>query len=168
MTLVAAAMGGMAMLGTDTAYWVIAVLLWVGGTGMGWAMTPATASITDSLPAEEQGVASAMNDVAREVGGALGIAVLGSVLSNGYRSALDLNGAPAPVAAAARESVAAATGFPEPIRSMARGAFVDGLGDTLALASALMIVCAVVVACVIGARRRKAAARHTRLVPVDH
>jgi len=166
MTLVAVAMGGMATLGTDTHYAVIAVLLWIGGTGMGWAMTPATASITDSLPVEEQGVASAMNDVAREVGGALGIAVLGSVLSNGYRSALDLHGAPAPVAAAARESVAAATGFPEPIRSMARGAFVDGLGDTLALASALMIVCAVVVACVLGVRGRRAA-RHTRLVAAD-
>jgi len=168
MTLVAVAMGGMATLGTDTGYWVIAVLLWVGGTGMGWAMTPATTSITDALPVEEQGVASAMNDVAREVGGALGIAVLGSVLSNGYRSALDLHGVPAPMAAAARESVAAATSFPEPIRSMARGAFVDGLGDTLAVAAALMVVCALLVAVVAGRRRRKAAARHTSLVPADH
>lgn len=153
MTLVAGAMAGLATVGADTHYGVIAVLLWVGGTGMGWAMTPATTSITDSLPAEEQGVASAMNDVAREVGGALGIAVLGSVLSNGYRSALDLHGMPRPMADAARESVAAATAFPEPVRSLARAAFVAGLGDTLALAAALLVLCAVAVAVVLGARR---------------
>ncbi|RNI23058.1 MFS transporter [Flexivirga caeni] len=154
MALVALAIGGLATVSVHTHYWVIAVLLWVAGTGMGWAMTPATTSITDSLPAHEQGVASAMNDVAREVGGALGIAVLGSILSNGYRRALDLTGVPQPMAAAARESVAAATGFPEPIRLMARVAFVDGLGDGLSIAAALLAVCAVTVALVIGPRRR--------------
>lgn len=152
MTLVGLAMAGLATINAHTHYWVIAVLLWVAGTGMGWAMTPATTSITDSLPPEEQGVASAMNDVAREVGGALGIAVLGSVLSDGYRSALHLHGLPAQMAAAARESVAAATSFPEPVRSMARGAFVGGLSDTLGLAAILMIGCAIGVATVIRTR----------------
>ncbi|WP_446665557.1 MFS transporter [Flexivirga sp. B27] len=158
MTLVAVAMAGLATVGADTSYWVIAVLLWIGGTGMGWAMTPATASITDALPAAEQGVASAMNDVAREVGGALGIAVLGSVLSNGYRSALDLPPGSARIADAARESVGAATQFGGPVREAARDAFVTGLGQTLGLAAALMIVCAGVVVAVIGARRRNAPA----------
>ncbi|MEQ1699925.1 MAG: MFS transporter [Ilumatobacteraceae bacterium] len=57
------------------------------GTGMGFTMTPATTSITESLPADKQGVASALNDTSRELGGAVGIALLGSVLSSGYRSA---------------------------------------------------------------------------------
>jgi len=52
------------------------------GLGMAFATTPATSAIVESLPAEKQGVASAVNDAAREVGGALGIAVLGSVLSS--------------------------------------------------------------------------------------
>lgn len=49
-------------------------------------MTPATTAITDALPPEQQGVGSAVNDLARELGGALGIAVLGSVLASTYRS----------------------------------------------------------------------------------
>ena len=52
------------------------------GLGMALAATPATAAIVDSLPEAKQGVASAVNDAAREVGGALGIAVLGSVLAD--------------------------------------------------------------------------------------
>ena len=47
------------------------------GIGMGAAMTPATSAITEALPASQQGVGSAMNDLARELGGALGIAVVG-------------------------------------------------------------------------------------------
>jgi len=52
------------------------------GLGMALATTPATTAIVNSLPEEKQGVASAINDASREVGGALGIAVLGSVLAN--------------------------------------------------------------------------------------
>jgi len=157
MTFVALAMAGLATVDTDTPYWVIAVLLWVGGTGMGWGMTPATASITDALPEAEQGVASAMNDVAREVGGALGIAVLGSVLSGGYRSALDLPAGSGQIAAAARESVGAATQIGGPVRAAARDAFVSGLGHTFVLAAVVMAVCAVAVFTVIGARRKSVA-----------
>lgn len=158
MTLVALAMAGLAGVGTDTPYWVIAVLLWIGGTGMGWGMTPATASITDALPEAEQGVASAMNDVAREVGGALGIAVLGSVLSGGYRSALTLPTGSGRMAAAARESVGAATQMGGPVRTAARDAFVSGLGHTFVVAAVVMVLCAVAVVTVIGGRRKSVAA----------
>lgn len=163
MTLVAIAMAGLSTAGTDTHYWVIAVLLWVGGTGMGWGMTPATASITDSLPEAEQGVASAMNDVAREVGGALGIAVLGSVLSGGYRSALDLPPGSERIAGAARESVGAATQFGGPVRDAARDAFVSGLGHTFVTAAIIMALCMVAVVTVIGARRKAVASRRMSL-----
>lgn len=163
MALVAIAMAGLATAGTDTRYWVIAVLLWVGGTGMGWGMTPATASITDALPEAEQGVASAMNDVAREVGGALGIAVLGSVLGSGYRSALDLPPGSDRVASVARESVGAATQLGGPVRDAARDAFVTGLGHTFALAAVIMLCCAGVVVTVIGARWKEVLAQPTSL-----
>ncbi|MFD7659699.1 MFS transporter [Actinosynnema sp. NPDC059797] len=67
------------------------------GAGMGLSMTPATGAITGSLPRAKQGVASALNDVTRELGTALGVAVLGALLANGYRSAIDgkLDGIPA-------------------------------------------------------------------------
>lgn len=53
------------------------------GVGMGLSMTPSTEAITGSLPRERQGVASALNDVTREFGTALGVALLGALLSAG-------------------------------------------------------------------------------------
>ena len=49
----------------------------------------AAEAIVESLPAAKQGVASAMNDVSRELGGAVGIALIGSALTVGYRSSVD-------------------------------------------------------------------------------
>jgi hypothetical protein len=56
----------------------------VVGSGMSLAMTPATESIMGSLPKEKAGVGSAMNDTTRQVGGALGVAVLGSIFNSAY------------------------------------------------------------------------------------
>ncbi|MGW4772469.1 MFS transporter [Nocardia sp. NPDC004278] len=78
------------------------------GLGMGVTMTPATEAITSSLPRERQGVASALNDVTRELGTALGVALLGAILAVGYRSAIEprLDGIPADVAGTARQGIA--------------------------------------------------------------
>lgn len=78
------------------------------GVGMGLSMTPSTAAITGSLPREKQGVASALNDVTREFGTALGVALLGALVSAGYRNAMDdkLNDVPQVAADTAREGVA--------------------------------------------------------------
>jgi EmrB/QacA subfamily drug resistance transporter len=65
-----------------SSYWHLVAGGLVLGLGMALAATPATTAIVESLPDEKQGVASAVNDAAREVGGALGIAVLGSVLAD--------------------------------------------------------------------------------------
>ena len=59
------------------------------GVGMGLAMAPATEAIMGSLPKAKAGIGSAMNDVVREVGGTLGVAVLGSILSTSYASGMD-------------------------------------------------------------------------------
>lgn len=105
------------------------------GTGMGLSMTPSTEAITGSLPRERQGVASALNDVTREFGTALGVALLGALLSAGYRSSIDsrLDGVPKGSADTAREGVANAidashTAGPH-ARELVRAAkesFVDG------------------------------------------
>ncbi len=109
--------------------------LLVLGLGMGLAMTPSTEAITETLPAEKQGVASALNDTSREVGGALGIALLGSVLSSSYSSAIEpaLAGLPDELAEPASEGignafgVAAQAGDAGPaIIDAAKHAFVDG------------------------------------------
>src|SRR5439155_23676527 len=59
------------------------------GAGMALSGSPATTAIVASLPRDKQGVASAINDVSRELGGALGIAVLGSILNIAYRAGVE-------------------------------------------------------------------------------
>ena len=78
------------------------------GIGMGLAMAPATEAITSALPRESQGVASALNDVTRELGTALGIALLGAVFAAGYGAAIgpSLTGVPSDMAALASRGIA--------------------------------------------------------------
>ena len=86
---VAGALMMIATFDTDTTGLQIALALGALGLGMGFAMSPATEAIMGALPRAKAGIGSAMNDVVREVGGMLGIAVLGSILSSGYGSGMD-------------------------------------------------------------------------------
>jgi len=83
---------GLALLATMVSasggYWSVLPGLLVVASGIGLLMTPSTMTITESLPHDKQGVASALNDTVREVGGAIGIAMLGSLVSAGYRSSV--------------------------------------------------------------------------------
>ncbi|KAB2976798.1 MFS transporter [Streptomyces sp. SS1-1] len=150
--LVAVAVGliVLAELDTDSSYWLVLTGLVPLGAGMGLAMTPATAAITDALPARLQNVGSAVNDLSRELGGALGIAVLGSVLNAGYRDNLDVAGMPSPLSEAARSSLAAAhvigqrTGDTQLI-DHARDAFASGLHLALLTGSAAAVLGAIAV-----------------------
>ena len=82
--------------------------------GMGLTMAPATESIMGSLPTEKAGVGSAVNDTTRELGGALGVAVLGSVLSSVFASKMSdaVSGVELPpkAADAAQDSIGGALG----------------------------------------------------------
>ena len=83
------------------------------GGGLGLVQAPATEAIMGSLPPAKAGVGSAVNDTARELGGTLGVAIVGSVFSSIYASRLGdaLAGSPVPAEAVAiaQESVGAAT-----------------------------------------------------------
>jgi len=72
---------------TTSGYPLVAAVLVLLGLGMGLAMAPATDSIMGSLPREKAGVGSAVNDTTREIGGALGVAILGSILAASYATA---------------------------------------------------------------------------------
>jgi hypothetical protein len=78
---------GLAIMANSTAgsgwwHYILATVLM--GAGMGFAMAPATDSIMATLPAAQAGVGSAVNDTTRELGGVLGVAVMGSVASSAY------------------------------------------------------------------------------------
>lgn len=87
-TLITISLILLATFGTETQKWQVLVTSMILGTGLGLAMTPTTNAIQGALPNEKAGIGSAMNDMTRQVGGALGIAVLGSVMNTIYISQL--------------------------------------------------------------------------------
>ena len=76
------------------------------GCGLALTATPATESIMSALPLDRAGVGSAVNDTTRQIGGALGVAVIGSLFAWRYHASLtDLSSLPASAAAAAQNSI---------------------------------------------------------------
>jgi MFS family permease len=70
----------------DAPYTIIALALIVFTTGLGLAMPPATAAVMSSVPVNKAGIGSAMNDTTRQLGAALGVVVLGSIMNSVYLS----------------------------------------------------------------------------------
>jgi len=119
-----------------------------------------------ALPPAKAGAGSAVNDTTREVGGTLGVAVVGSVMSSIYGArladALSALGAPVPSVAAARESVVAGLAVVQQLPASAqagagsavREAFVDGLHAGSLIAAATTFLAAMVVLAFLPARHR--------------
>ncbi len=85
LVLAAVGLAWMSRLTLGSDYWDLLFPMLVLASGMGLTMAPATESIMGAIPREKAGVGSAMNDTTRQVGGALGVAVIGSVLASVYR-----------------------------------------------------------------------------------
>jgi EmrB/QacA subfamily drug resistance transporter len=143
--LIAVALTVMAQVDATSPYVVLGAGLLVLGAGMGLAMTPATSAITSSLPRDQQGVASAVNDLSRELGGALGIAVIGSITTAVYRSELVLPGVSTRVADHARDSFAVAAHLGGSVATQANVAFVDGVHTALYCAAGTVVAAAGVI-----------------------
>lgn len=153
--LMALATGAFALVGQDTPYWLFALALTVFGAGMGLSGPPGTEAIVEALPPAKQGVASAMNDVSRELGGAIGIALLGSALTMGYRASIDDNAdsLTPELQEATRDSAAAALAVAEQSGSSAptivetvQAAIVNGFSTAMLAATAFLLLAAAVVA----------------------
>ncbi|MGS2618531.1 MFS transporter [Micromonospora sp. LZ34] len=110
LTLTAVALGAFAFIDATTPIWVVLVFFFLQGVGMANIMPPATESIMSALPREKAGVGSAVSNTIRQVAGALGVAVLGSVLSAVYRGDVEpaLRDLPAGAQQAAGESISGA------------------------------------------------------------
>ena len=143
--------GGLAWLSgvttPDTAYWLILPGLVLFGSGMALTTAPSTGLIISALPLDRAGVGSAVNDTVRELGGAMGVAVLGSIVTAGYKATLDTAGLPAQAAELARESVGAAlavAGEAGPagtvLAEAARTAFTDAFSVAMAVAAVVALL----------------------------
>lgn len=146
--IVAGAFAALYGLDADTSYGLIAACLLALGAGAGMASTAASAVILSSAPPERAASAVAVQETAYELGGALGVAILGSVMTARYRAELDgLAGLPAN----ARESLPAAAETAARVGGDAgtallattQQAFLDGLGATLIVAAAVTAAIAV-------------------------
>jgi EmrB/QacA subfamily drug resistance transporter len=153
--IAAAGFGVLASMTASSGYglFLVGLVLTVIGTAL--AMTPATNAIIASLPRAHQGVASAVNDAARELGSAFGVAILGSAFYSAYRGSIDgsLHDLPASVATAAHDAPAAAfaaaqragpTG--QSLASAARHAFMTGSRAAMLIGVGLLVVGAAYVA----------------------
>ena len=87
--LMAVAYFGIIFVGPDTHYGYMAVFLFILGAGIAVVVAPSTTAIMESVPPANAGMGSAMNDVTREMGVALGIAIMGTVHALGYRARLE-------------------------------------------------------------------------------
>ncbi|WP_448626729.1 MFS transporter [Geodermatophilus sp. URMC 64] len=107
--LIGASFLGIQLLDLVSPVWLLIVVLSVQGLGMGAVMAPATESIMSVVPREKAGAGAAVNNSVRQVGGALGVAILGSLLTAAYRADLGdrVTGLPAGVRDEAGESIVA-------------------------------------------------------------
>jgi EmrB/QacA subfamily drug resistance transporter len=142
-------------------YGRVAAALALLGIGMGLVVAPATESIMGSVPLAKAGVGSAMNDTTRQVGGALGVAVLGSILAASYGAAIQptLRGAPPQVAQTAGDSIGAAATIAAQLGPQgsglleaARSAFIQGMGDALQVGAGVAALAALLVLLFLPAR----------------
>jgi len=138
----------------DTPYWYVALCLVLAAYGVGSSMPSLSSGIVQSVPMDKAGVGSAVNDTTREVGGAIGIAVIGSVVNSIYRSNIgsSLAQLPAELQSLATDNIAKAlaiSGSLEPqvgneVRTAVQQAFVDGMHVALRLSALVVALGAVV------------------------
>ncbi|MEU6281461.1 MFS transporter [Streptomyces sp. NPDC047028] len=155
LVLIAATLATFATFEADTPIWLLEVIFFLMGTGMAHIMTPTSVVIMQALPREKAGSASALSNTFRQVGGALGIAVLGSVLSTAYRNGIEgkLGALPPNLRDTAGESIEATLGIAEKLGrngqalvTPANDAFLHAMHVTALWGAGVALVGAVVVA----------------------
>jgi EmrB/QacA subfamily drug resistance transporter len=113
--LVAISFAGIQLLDRTTPLWLLLGVLAVQGIGVGTVIAPATEAIMSVVPRAKAGAGAAVNNSVRQVGGALGVAILGSVMATAYSARLGdaVDGLPAGSRDQARESIVATLGAVE-------------------------------------------------------
>ena len=154
MVVVSVSLASFSLLGEGTSIGVVILLTMLLGLGMGNVMAPATDSIMGSLPRAKAGVGSAVNDTTRQTGGAIGVAVLGSLLSSRYLPQMTsrLDGVvPAGQIGALTESIGKTLGIAEQappairpvIEAAARESFLSGMHLASLVAAGILLIAAI-------------------------
>ncbi len=157
MVLIAVGLALLSRVTVHTTYLEILPAFFLMGTGTGLAFAPCTESVMGSLPLEQAGVGSATNGAALQTGGALGVAVLGSLLNTRYQDLLAPTLAHASVPASVRSvidgslggALAVAShvggGMGAALAAVARHAFVEGMGLAVTVGAVVVGAAAIAV-----------------------
>jgi EmrB/QacA subfamily drug resistance transporter len=150
MAMIAAGLLVLAVVVDGSGIWGFLAATALLGAGVAFAATPATEAIVAALPPDKQGVASALNDLTRELGGVLGIALLGSVFNSAYRAEVGraAEGLPDGAAGPARDSLAGALQVADEVggargtefAGAAREAFNSGMSSALVGGLAVVVL----------------------------
>lgn len=157
------ASAALALLRIDTPIWMVLVVFFIYGLGMGSVIAPASTVMQNVLPLIRAGAGSAVQNTVRQVCGALGIAVIGTVLATQYASNLETSLAQAPIPLpqdavdAASQSVVAtvavldaAPGLPDSLRAQLEAGAFEAFLNASHLTSALSAVVVLIAALVVG------------------
>jgi EmrB/QacA subfamily drug resistance transporter len=168
LTLLALTLASLRLFEVETPYWKLGVVYFLMGAAMAHVVAPATEAIMGALPRNRAGVGSAVNDTTRQVGGALGVAILGSLLSSAYAAHVSpvLNALPAGRRGEARDSiaktiqVASETFGPRSAETArivhgARVAFTDSMGTVALVAAGFALLGAIAVVLFLPAQARE-------------
>lgn len=161
LVIVSATLLGLSRITLDTPLWMVLTLFFAFGFGMGNVVAPASTVMQNVLPLPRVGAGSAVQNTVRQVGGAFGVAIMGTILATTYsrNAGPALDPLPEPARQAASESVvatsrvlqeAAARGMPADVvarmRTAAFDAFLDASHRTSVIGAAVALVAALVVA----------------------
>ncbi|MBV9795019.1 MAG: MFS transporter [Actinobacteria bacterium] len=176
MLVMAVALAGYVLLGTTSPVWLLGLLFFIQGAGIGVAMPAATSAVMDVLPREKAGAGSALTNTSRQVGVALGTAVLGSILAQAYHTSLSptLGQLPATARGAAGSSIEATQAVAARLGSAghfllgpANDAFVSAMHVTTLVAAAISLAGALVVLRWMPGKPRLTEADPVDIVPVE-
>ncbi|MGW7042382.1 MFS transporter [Streptomyces avermitilis] len=179
LVVLAAMLAAFATLDADTPIWLLEVVFFLMGAGMAHVMTPTSVVIMQALPREKAGSASALSNTFRQVGGALGIAILGSVLSTTYRDGIEdkLSQLPPAVRHTAGESIEATLGVAaklgpdgKALIAPANDAFLHAMHLTALCGAGVAVIGAVIVALFLPGRppAPQEGQEEAELVTADH
>ena len=178
LAIFAAGLGWASTVDAGTPYLEIAMQMLLLGGGLGLTLAPATEAIMGSLSADKAGVGSGVNDTTRELGGTLGVAIVGSVFASIYSGRLGsdsvITALPGEVRSTMERSIAAAhevigqlpAGM-DGVRAAVDNAFLDGLQVGSLVCAAIALGAAVVVAVLLPARARQSTSTATEIGPIQ-
>ena len=161
----------------DTVYLLIALGMCIIALGISFTMSPATNSIMGSIPMAEAGIGSAMNDTTRQIGGALGVAIIGTIMNSSYLHEVNAiqwpPGTPPQVLEAVRNSIqgahVVAANLPNQqlsqfIIDKSNHAFVTGMTHGLIVTSIIMVTASILTFVILPSRVRSYEENQQRLL----